>query len=167
MRAVKFKATLLAGHKEAAVEVPFDPGERWGLAPRALRPGRRGHAVQAVVGGAAFEGAAFEGAAFEGAIVARSKRFWLPVPAAVLRAAGLRVGDVAHVSVAPLLADEAPMISDGDACVVLGGTHKGKSGTATDINTSKTGHVTITVVQADGQRFKTLAKNVKVVARGT
>jgi hypothetical protein len=28
------------------------------------------------------------------------------------------------------------------------------------MNTSKTGHVTITVVQADGERFKTLAKNV-------
>lgn len=31
-----------------------------------------------------------------------------------------------------------------------------------DMKTSKTGHVTITVVRADGQRFKTLAKNVVV-----
>jgi ribosomal protein S4E len=53
---------------------------------------------------------------------------------------------------------------DGDQCVVTGGTHKGKSGTVRDINTSKTGHVTITVVQADGERFKTLAKNVVVQA---
>jgi hypothetical protein len=29
-----------------------------------------------------------------------------------------------------------------------------------DVNTSKTGAVTITVVQANGERFKTLAKNV-------
>ena len=36
------------------------------------------------------------------------------------------------------------------------------SGTATDIKTSKTGHVTITVVQGNGVRFKTLAKNVVV-----
>jgi len=51
---------------------------------------------------------------------------------------------------------------DGDHCSVVGGTHKGKSGTVRDINTSKTGHITITVVQANGERFKTLAKNVVV-----
>ncbi len=34
---------------------------------------------------------------------------------------------------------------DGDQCSVVGGTHKGKSGTVRDINTSKTGHITITV----------------------
>ena len=51
-------------------------------------------------------------------------------------------------------------IKDGDACVVIAGTHKGKSGVVRDMNTSKTGAVTITVVQADGDRFKTLAKNV-------
>jgi len=51
---------------------------------------------------------------------------------------------------------------DGDHCEVTGGTHKGKSGTVRDINTSKTGHVTITVVQKNGERFKTLARNVVV-----
>lgn len=51
-------------------------------------------------------------------------------------------------------------IKDGDKCTVIAGTHKGKSGTVTDINTSKTGSVTITVVQSNGERFKTLAKNV-------
>jgi ribosomal protein S4E len=51
---------------------------------------------------------------------------------------------------------------DGDQCQVIGGTHKGKAGTVRDINTSKTGHVTITVVQANGDRFKTLARNVVV-----
>ncbi|MFO0939687.1 MAG: KOW motif-containing protein [Pirellulales bacterium] len=51
---------------------------------------------------------------------------------------------------------------DGAKCKVIGGTHKGKSGTVRDINTSKTGQVTITVVQDDGERFKTLAKNVEV-----
>ena len=53
-------------------------------------------------------------------------------------------------------------IQDGDLCVVTGGTHRGKSGTVRDINTSKTGHITITVVQVDGVRFKTLARNVVV-----
>ena len=53
-------------------------------------------------------------------------------------------------------------VKDGAPCKVIGGTHKGKSGIVRDINTSKTGQVTITVVQADGVRFKTLARNVAV-----
>lgn len=53
-------------------------------------------------------------------------------------------------------------LSEGQRCAVVGGTHAGKSGTVRDIHTSKTGHVTITVEQADGARFKTLAKNVVV-----
>src|SRR5438045_3341458 len=53
-------------------------------------------------------------------------------------------------------------LKDGASCKVVGGTHAGKSGTGRDIKTSKTGHLTITVVQADGERFKTLAKNVVV-----
>jgi ribosomal protein S4E len=53
-------------------------------------------------------------------------------------------------------------LKDGDQCKVIGGTHKGKAGTVRDINISKTGQTTITVVQANGERFKTLAKNVVV-----
>lgn len=56
----------------------------------------------------------------------------------------------------------AAKLADGAQCTVVGGTHAGKSGTVTDIKTSKTGHITITVVQKDGVRFKTLAKNVVV-----
>ena len=51
-------------------------------------------------------------------------------------------------------------IVDGLACRVVKGTHKGKSGTVEDLKLSKTGHVTITVRQPDGERFKTLARNV-------
>lgn len=51
-------------------------------------------------------------------------------------------------------------IRDGARCKVVGGTHAGKAGVVRDMNTSKTGHVTITVVQSNGERFKTLAKNV-------
>jgi ribosomal protein S4E len=51
-------------------------------------------------------------------------------------------------------------VRDGDLCSVIGGTHKGKSGTVRDLNLSKTGQLTITVVQANGERFKTLAKNL-------
>ena len=51
-------------------------------------------------------------------------------------------------------------LKDGDQCKVVGGTHAGKSGTVRDLNTSKTGHITITVEQKNGVRFKTLGKNV-------
>ena len=53
-------------------------------------------------------------------------------------------------------------IKNGSNCLVIGGTHKGKSCIVQDMHTSKTGHVTITVVQGNGVRFKTLAKNVEV-----
>ena len=56
-------------------------------------------------------------------------------------------------------------VSDGASCKVVAGTHRGKSGTVRDVKTSKTGHVTITVVQDHGERFKTLAKNVVVQKR--
>lgn len=58
---------------------------------------------------------------------------------------------------------QSQILKDGDQCNVVLGTHVGKSGQVTDINTSKTGAVTITVVQNNGERFKTLAKNVTVV----
>lgn len=54
-------------------------------------------------------------------------------------------------------------IFNGSKCQVIAGTHSGKSGIVRDINTSKTGHVTVTVVQANGNKFKTLAKNIEAV----
>ena len=51
-------------------------------------------------------------------------------------------------------------LKDGAPCQVIGGTHAGKSGIVRDIKTGKTGHVSITVEQPNGERFKTLAKNV-------
>lgn len=53
-------------------------------------------------------------------------------------------------------------LKDGAKCTVIGGTHAGKSGVVKDIKTSKMGHITITVLQANGARFKTLAKNVEL-----
>ena len=52
-------------------------------------------------------------------------------------------------------------VADGDYCTVVGGTHAGKSGIVQDRKLSKTGHATITVKQADGICFKTLARNVE------
>jgi ribosomal protein S4E len=57
---------------------------------------------------------------------------------------------------------ESKGLKNGDSCIVIGGTHKGKSGIVADLKTSKTGHLTITVVQDNGARFKTLGKNVLV-----
>ncbi|MEK7505707.1 MAG: RNA-binding protein [Patescibacteria group bacterium] len=54
-------------------------------------------------------------------------------------------------------------LKNGVRCEVVGGTHAGKSGVVRNINTSKTGAITITVVQANGERFKTLKKNVKIM----
>ncbi len=54
-------------------------------------------------------------------------------------------------------------LKDGNYCRVVAGTHKGKSGIVRDIKTSKTGYLTLTVVQENGVRFKTLGKNVAVI----
>lgn len=56
--------------------------------------------------------------------------------------------------------EELKGIQENDFCVVIAGTHKGKEGLVTDFNISKTGHLTVTVVQNNGVRFKTLGKNV-------
>ena len=53
-------------------------------------------------------------------------------------------------------------LANGAKCTVVAGTHAGKAGVVADIKTGKTGHVSITVVQANGERFKTLARNVLV-----
>jgi ribosomal protein S4E len=57
---------------------------------------------------------------------------------------------------------ELTEFANGDHCTVIAGTHRGKSGIVQDRNVSKSGNVTITVVQADGVRFKTLARNVVI-----
>ncbi len=52
-------------------------------------------------------------------------------------------------------------VRNGDHCEVIAGTHKGRSGRVEDWKLSKTGHATITVREADGDRFKTLARNAR------
>ena len=56
------------------------------------------------------------------------------------------------------MTDEKGALADGDHCIVIAGRHKGKTGIVRDINLSKAGNVTITVVQDNGVKFKTLAK---------
>ena len=62
-------------------------------------------------------------------------------------------------------ATPADKLVHGAYCKVVAGTHTGKSGSVKDINTSKTGHLTVTVLQANGERFKTLGKNVAIAAK--
>jgi len=56
---------------------------------------------------------------------------------------------------------EGTEIKDGDSCLVVAGAHKGKAGTVEDSKVSKTGASTVTVRESDGNRFKTLAKNLR------
>ncbi|MGB7654360.1 MAG: hypothetical protein WBL74_02655 [Novosphingobium sp.] len=44
---------------------------------------------------------------------------------------------------------------------MIASTHKGRSGTIEDWKLSKSGHATITVREESGERFKTLARNVR------
>ena len=52
-------------------------------------------------------------------------------------------------------------VRDGDLCEVIAGTHKGRRGTVEDLKVSKSGNASITVREASGERFKTLARNVR------
>lgn len=87
----KFKAELLSGHKEAAVEVPFDPVQEWGLEPKPLWRGRRGHSVDATV----------NGFSFASSIVPRQKKFYLIIDAEAKKGAKVHEGAVVQVAVKP------------------------------------------------------------------
>lgn len=87
----KFTAELMEGHKLAALEVPFDPAVRWLCSPTRLWRGRHGFLVQGKL----------NQTPFESCIVPRSKRFFLLVDQTLLSAAGLAVGDLVLVTVAP------------------------------------------------------------------
>ena len=91
VNALRFRAIVRSGHKENAVEVPFDPAERWNLAPQPIRPGRRGFAVAASI----------DGCRFASHVVARSKKFWLLLPPLVAIATNVRAGDEVDVWIEP------------------------------------------------------------------
>ena len=54
-------------------------------------------------------------------------------------------------------------VKNGDRCKVVAGMHAGKSGVVEDLKTSKIGAVTLTVREANGERLKTLEKNVEII----
>jgi Domain of unknown function (DUF1905) len=92
MKQKKFNAEVLAGHKDDAVEVPFDPSEVWGVLPRPIWRGRRGHAVSGTLNGVRFE---------ESFIVPRSKKFFLVIDKELKQAAGISVGDSVRLVLQP------------------------------------------------------------------
>ena len=97
MHQENFKGELLSGHKEAAIEVPFDPAMQWGVAAGKLRPGRRGHRVRG----------SLNGVRFESAIVSRSRRFFVLVDEELQQAAKVSIGDTVEVNLEPIAAGVA------------------------------------------------------------
>ena len=91
MKKQKFKAELLSGHKEDAIEVPFDPATEWGIPAKPLWRGRRGHLVNATI----------NGFSFESSIVPRQKKFYLLIDAKAAKAAGVSNGVKVEVVVEP------------------------------------------------------------------
>jgi len=91
MKQKRFKAEVLSGHKEDALEVPFDPAQEWGIPAKPLWRGRRGHAVSATV----------NGFSFAGSIVPRQKRFFLLIDAEARTAARVSAGLIVQVALEP------------------------------------------------------------------
>ena len=87
----RFEGELVLGHKGAAVEVPFDPAERWGIAAQPLWHGRRGHVVDGRL----------NGKPFTSSVVPRMKRFWVLVDEKLMNAANVAVGDIVEVAIEP------------------------------------------------------------------
>ncbi len=92
---VRFRATILEGHKGAAAEVPFDPSVRWRIPPVSLWKGRRGHRVRGRL----------NGVPFESAVVPRTQRFWVLIDEATQAAAEVSIGDQVTIELEPC--DEA------------------------------------------------------------
>jgi hypothetical protein len=88
----KFKAQLLSGHKDHAVEVPFDPTVEWKVEPRLLWRGRRGFPVRGKIGTATFESA----------IVPRQKKFYLLIDRDLQQSTGLSEGSGAVITIEPI-----------------------------------------------------------------
>jgi len=98
MRRARFEAPLFEGHKGVtAVLVPFDPVEVWHLPPVRLAGRRHGWLVSGTANGARFDGYVGE----------RWNRFFITLGEALRAAAGITVGDVVTMVIAPTAASKA------------------------------------------------------------
>ena len=91
MTRAEFDTVILDGHKDSAIEVPFDPPQKWAIPAGPLWPGRRGHFGRGTLNGVTFESAAMP----------RARRFYVVVGAELQAAAGVAAGDAVHVSLEP------------------------------------------------------------------
>jgi len=96
MKATRYKGTLRGGHKDYAVEFPHNPEELWGIPPRPLWPGRRGHHVRVKL----------NNATGDTCIVPRLKKFWVVSDGELKREAGVSEGDTVNVVIEPLATPE-------------------------------------------------------------
>ena len=84
----QFKAEILSGHKDNAVEVLIRQ-----MSPKPLWRGRRGHEVEGRL----------NGFPFESCIVPRQKRFFMIIDEDVRKQAKISAGDIVIASVKPLV----------------------------------------------------------------
>ena len=87
----KFTAELHSGHKQDALEVPFDPAKEWKIKPPQLWRGRRGFPVRAHV----------PDIAFDSSIVSRQRKFFLLIDREVGLSAGSTRGSRVPVTLEP------------------------------------------------------------------
>jgi hypothetical protein len=92
MRRARFEAPLFEGHKGVTgVLVPFDPVELWHAPPVRLAGRRHGWLVTGTANGARFDGYIGE----------RWNRFFITLDEALCDAAGVTVGDLVTMVIAP------------------------------------------------------------------
>jgi hypothetical protein len=91
MKKKTFTSEVLSGHKQDALEVPFDPAQEWKLEPRPLWRGRRGFKVTASI----------KGFTFDSSIVPRQRQFFLLIDPEVVESAALVVGRRIRATVEP------------------------------------------------------------------
>ena len=91
MKVKRFKAEILPGHKDDAVEVPFNPTEVWDVPARPIWRGRKGHPVTGTLNRMPFE---------ESFIVPRAKKFFLLIDKDMKRASGVSAGHSVSIMVA-------------------------------------------------------------------
>ena len=89
MRKKTFSAALLGGHKDAAIEIPFDPTQFWHTDAKPLWKGRRGFEVRATL----------NGFRFESFVVPRQKKFFMLVDEEVIKSTGVTIGDEVKASI--------------------------------------------------------------------
>ena len=88
----RFEAELIEGHKGVtAVIVPFDPEQKWSRKPVRLEGRRHGWPISGTA----------DGVRFEGYVGERWGRFFIIIGDELRAAAGVSVGDVLTMSVAP------------------------------------------------------------------